>query len=1179
MHWSATVAQLGVTIAMTILRAIVRRDLATTPTARKLSPNFELDWLVTNLTLKFFPGLPRAGDTGGVAPSPSSQPPGHEHTDRHATGKRGEAKRHGTTSSSEWLEMSPGCGKAEATSLPAPSWLVKTIPASRTLDSENLGVSTAHYAMRLRKGLGDLAPWPKPFFAEARAVATAIESTLNFLDDLSAFSPLVETGDIVNDGDSGLTKPLTWHVDTVHHGMIYFTVHKSEGRWMADETEIEAALSLWNYSTRIHDSETSSAQTAGLDDTSLPKPDPAPRRILRSLGVNSARLRRDLRWWLPNETIKVMAVSRIQEQAEVAAHSTLNKDYHGIIGCGPSQCSPGWTEALHYRAMELQRPFDTTFPLEPQDIFLATVSEQPARLLFSQHLFTAFMWALAEKLRRPLQGRANVQVSDLSQLDTPLLWQQFTLQNLHLSRLAQEIHATGLGSLEDVYLCLIPPLSLTHRLPRTDSVVDWVHQQVVRPGLVGRWEDAVEAFVWLLGTFPSGDPVEAHVAPSAVSLLLSLVQDLETQKRQAEPETRVIILERLKEELEIKLGTSDAARASFAVFRKHGSAWISHVNWEKVVKLGPPVSIVEYPAIISSVLENKGIETGGDQVFAKYPANPANLGQRDAFGRSALHYATLSPWSNFETLVEARPTIDAQDKLGWTPLHFASSCDYGMRVPQLIQAGADTGLRTQDGLTPLHCAAMAGNFHAVVELINAGSDANALDSSKNTALHWAALNGHDQVIGYLLLLTNPMLRTTSGKTALHLAALGGAVTHELLRRMLVGGYDGGAKDRMGRLALHYAALSGYEDGVVVLSEAGELHLDIEDLENMRPVDLAASRGYQKLAERLLTQGALSSPQAEGVSLPSISGTVLHRAAAGNCDELLGYLISDCGMNPSEPDLVFATPLHYAARSGSLAALKFLIESSGVDMMADRTMFGATALHEAAENGHQGCVLYLESRLGRGEPWPVDWSLRTPLHMAAGRVGNVHVLRTMLEMGCPIDQRDESGTTALHYAARSGDTAMADLLLNWPPQKAQIDAETNVKNEALSYAAVGGHLEMVKLLTKNGANIDKKNAEGQTPLLAAAECRMAIISETGGPKSIADYDTRVTFMERRVEVMRYLLETGANPDTVDELGKLGSEKSSVVWKPQERWTRGHRKMYLDILFLSGVLNTPPSTNSI
>ncbi|KAK0638562.1 hypothetical protein B0T16DRAFT_449529 [Cercophora newfieldiana] len=96
-------------------------------------------------------------------------------------------------------------------------------------------------------------------------------------------------------------------------------------------------------------------------------------------------------------------------------------------------------------------------------------------------------------------------------------WQPFTLQNQHLFRMAQDLHATGLGSLSDIYLCIIPPLSLTHRLPQADSAVSWAHQHLVRPGLTGRWREVVEGFIWLLGTFPNGDPVRAHLAAKRTS--------------------------------------------------------------------------------------------------------------------------------------------------------------------------------------------------------------------------------------------------------------------------------------------------------------------------------------------------------------------------------------------------------------------------------------------------------------------------------------------------------------------------------------------------------------------------------------------------------------------------------------------------------------------------------------
>ncbi|KAF8460814.1 hypothetical protein BDZ91DRAFT_831923, partial [Kalaharituber pfeilii] len=45
MHWSATVAQLGATLVMTVVRALVRLDLAQRPFAQRLPKGFELDWL------------------------------------------------------------------------------------------------------------------------------------------------------------------------------------------------------------------------------------------------------------------------------------------------------------------------------------------------------------------------------------------------------------------------------------------------------------------------------------------------------------------------------------------------------------------------------------------------------------------------------------------------------------------------------------------------------------------------------------------------------------------------------------------------------------------------------------------------------------------------------------------------------------------------------------------------------------------------------------------------------------------------------------------------------------------------------------------------------------------------------------------------------------------------------
>lgn len=1188
MHWSATIAQLGATIIMTVVRAWVRRDLSSRPIARKLSPGLELDWLATKLALRFFPGLP---DTESDEKTASLSQP-HERASHRPTQKTRDADSRGTrVSNTDWLELLRKGKETGATDAhEAQNWIPKVIGPSDTPGSETLAASTAHHAVRLRKGLADLAPWPRSFSAEARAVATAIEGTLKFLDSLSAFSPPAETvhaysktenghktgsdlepkKDTETGNDDVLGATFKWHVETVRQGKVFLTARKQpNGRWKAPETDIEALLSLWNYGAHAHEPKSKQAKTIRPEEKTFTKVDPGPQRILRLLGVNSARLRRDLRWWVPNETLKVMAASRIRNPTGAAADSNVDSDYyHGAIGCDPRQRSPGWTEMLHYRTMELQRPFDTAVGGEHEDILLATVSDQPTRVLFSQHLFTSFMWALARQLRRPIPGMANVQATDLSQPSSPFPWQQFTLQNPHLSRMAQDIHATGLGSLEDIYLCIIPPLSLARRLPRTDSVVDWVSRRVVRPSLTWQPRDAVEAFVWMLATFPNGDPVEPHVAPSAVSLLLLLVHKRITQKQlEVSQDSHINRLERLKEELGSKAKVAHTTRHSLAVARERGPAWISEAARATMVALGLPSSPAEYPPQISAVLEGKSPH---ENPPAQHPRN----GTRDAFGRTPLHYATISEARWWFVILSSGPMLNAQDRLGWTPLHFASSHEAGRsRVHRLIELGADVDLRTQDGLTPLHCAAMAGEAGSVVELINAGADVDGLDSSRNTALHWAALNGHDEVVDCLLPLTNPVLRTTKGRTALHLAALGAKVTDTQLRKMLDRGYDPVTKDRDGHVALHYAAWTGYESGVVVLSGEGDALLDAEDARGMRPADLAASRGHPELARRLLVGegGDVEALRRRCGHQDRSGATILHHAAAGDCDTLLSFLISEGGMDPSAANTSDEmTALHYAAESGSMAALKYLVESrAGQDVTAERDTHHYTALHFAAEAGHKDCVLYLASQLPQGVTgWPVDDSSRTPLHLAAGRFGNVEVLRILLEKGCPVGQEDEEGLTALHCVADTGDTAMAKLLLEWKPQGAPIRALTKLGNEALFYAAYRGHLEMTKLLVDHGANIHCRNSDGRTPFLVTAEGELKGCGPTwyfdGIKPTVAD-------MERQVEVLQFLVAAGADPNAVDHQGRNARVLCSrgaydTYMEDKVERTRGPVGMYLDALLM-------------
>lgn len=79
-------------------------------------------------------------------------------------------------------------------------------------------------------------------------------------------------------------------------------------------------------------------------------------------------------------------------------------------------------------------------------------------------------------------------------------------------------------------------------------------------------------------------------------------------------------------------------------------------------------------------------------------------------------------------------------------------------------------------------------------------------------------------------------------------------------------------------------------------------------------------------------------------------------------------------------------------------------------------------------------------------------------------------------GLPADKADPSGSTALHVAARGGDTELVELLIG-PTGKADIGLRDGDGSQALHIAAACGHLGVVRILAeKAGADLGKGRGE-------------------------------------------------------------------------------------------------------
>jgi ankyrin repeat protein len=123
----------------------------------------------------------------------------------------------------------------------------------------------------------------------------------------------------------------------------------------------------------------------------------------------------------------------------------------------------------------------------------------------------------------------------------------------------------------------------------------------------------------------------------------------------------------------------------------------------------------------------------------------------------------------------------------------------------------------------------------------------------------------------------------------------------------------------------------------------------------------------------------------------------------------------------------------------------------------------------------------------------------PLHDAA-RSGYLDQLKTLLDSGASIEDRDGTKETPLISAALSGQTAVVEELIK---RGADVMARNDRGLTPLHAAAYSGDFDSARLLVKAGAAVnDAEGKFGVTPLIVAAE-------------------------ENRIEIVEFLLDHGAD----------------------------------------------------
>jgi ankyrin repeat protein len=272
----------------------------------------------------------------------------------------------------------------------------------------------------------------------------------------------------------------------------------------------------------------------------------------------------------------------------------------------------------------------------------------------------------------------------------------------------------------------------------------------------------------------------------------------------------------------------------------------------------------------------------------------------------------------------------------------------------------------------------------------------------------------------------------------------------------------------------------------------------------------------------------------------VSGTPLHHYInRDNLGAMRAVLQRGAEVNPVVGRALL-TPLHWAAHSGSVEAVKILLKFGGDVKKKDQAWY--TPLHFAAGQGNTEVARLLLERCPEGiREKTVE--LKTPLHLAA-KAGKTEVARLLMERW-PVGVRkeDKALDTPLHLAATEGKIEVARLLVeSWPEG---MKARNECLDTPLHMAAKGGDsrafnnqpgtLEVAKLLAEGWPDgIGEKNKNSDTPLHVAAqegETEMVKLFVERWPESLkaknANLNTPLHLAVTRVklEAVRLLVDSG------------------------------------------------------
>jgi ankyrin repeat protein len=509
-----------------------------------------------------------------------------------------------------------------------------------------------------------------------------------------------------------------------------------------------------------------------------------------------------------------------------------------------------------------------------------------------------------------------------------------------------------------------------------------------------------------------------------------------------------------------------------------------------------------------------------------------DINTKDKKGLTALHLAAKNGHLGaIKFLLTLNADIHVKDDDGNTLLHLAAQEGHTSIINFVLSQGVTLFIKNYHGNTALHMASGSNQFEKIVDLVERDRNINAINYYGITVFDTVMVDGKIKTVKYLLKrgANIHISQNKSGWTPLHLAA--GYKTQrwsprhiaKLIYLLISYGADIRAIDDEGRTIIHLLEerLCKYGDQLYCSNRISGL---IQDLR-----DMTSGKKPKPMLEDISKIGISSSPKVEENSSPAFSNAPsqwFKAAKHGNVKQMQRLLNKNIfDINATERERW--TALHFAIKHGRLEAIRFLL-SRGADIYKNR--YSYDALCTAIAEDQVGALRLLIEH----DANVLIKSYRTTLHLAAEH-NSIACLWFLVELGIDVEATDITGISALHLAAKGGHLEAIRFLLD---HKADINAEdnngmsalllaiekghkeaviclleykANIPIQALHIAAAGGHIDIVRLLLDNQADVHAKSESDGTTALHWA------------------------FREGHGDIIGCLLEHGADPHAKDNRG--------------------------------------------